>query len=127
MKAARAIFDQRDHGTASGQLSRHLRGIARAGNRRPAALFHRVDQRGRVDAAGRAIDERGEGVRKNILRPPVPHHHRGRRAAAERFGLGQERDRQHWLGRCGCRGLREDGRDKTGRRAQRDGPGRHVH
>src|SRR5688572_20380126 len=77
---------------AIGQLARDR--LVAAGDRgcRPAASPNVVDERSRTNACCTAVNQMRKGVRVEPTRTPVPHDHRGRRTAAQRFGLGDERN-----------------------------------
>jgi hypothetical protein len=92
VQGLRAIFNQGDHRLAAPQRVAHRVDAVRARRQlggAPAATARRVEELAGVNAFGVPVDEIREVLREDIALAPVAHHHRQRRAATERLGLGQ--------------------------------------
>jgi len=112
VEGAGTIFEQHQGRPALVGLPRQ-QGIGPAHlDRIPTPRLQVTDERARADARGTRIDEVTEGFSGQATLAPVPEDHGRRGAAAQRFGLRDERNVEHPERRLGAR--RGRGAEKKG-------------
>jgi len=92
VKSPGTILDERQDRPATLQFGIDGLVCAVKCRRHPSALRQLPQQRIGADARGAAIDQMRERFRGETTLAPVAQHHRGGSAAAEVFGLGNERN-----------------------------------
>ena len=116
VKASWPVLDERNRWPTPREQLLYSRRIALDCRGREPAPLESADHLAAPDSSRLRVDQVGEGFRVDGARPPIPHHHRDRRAAAQRFRLRQVWNVEHQRGRRNGLGVKRRSAYRRGKR-----------